>query len=334
MSKHILVTGGAGFIGSHTVVELLNAGFEVTIADCLCNAHKDVINKIKKITGVKTINFYEINLTQKSAVEKIFQENKFDAVMHFANLKAVGESVAKPLLYYENNLLCTLNLLAAMQKYAVYTMIFSSSATVYGDPKSNPIKEDFPVQPINPYGRTKLMSEQIMRDVAATDSRYNFIMLRYFNPVGAHKSYLIGEEPCGVPNNLVPYIVQVASGKLDKLKIFGDDYATKDGTGMRDYIHVVDLARGHVKALENTSQYEIINLGTGTSHSVLDVLHTFEKINNKSIPYEIVARRPGDIAQCYADPAAAEKELNWQTQLSLEDMLADAWQYELNSGKD
>ncbi len=329
MEKKILVTGGAGFIGSHAVAELLEQGYEVVVLDNLSNAKKEVVNNIEKIVG-KKINFVELDLLYLGKLEKLFAENNFYAVMHFAGLKAVGESSEKPLLYYNNNITGTLNLLESMERYKVFNLIFSSSATVYGNPISNPIKEDFTINPINPYGRTKSIIEMILEDLCKSDPKWKIISLRYFNPVGAHKSKLIGENPNGIPNNLVPYIVKVAAGELTKLKVFGDNYETSDGTGERDYIHVTDLIRGHILALEHILDirgFKAYNLGTGRSHSVLEVIKTFEKVNNIEVPYEVVDRRSGDIAKCYADPNLAKRELRFETKFSLDDMLKDSWDF-------
>ena len=307
----ILVTGGIGYIGSHTCVELLKQGMEVVVFDNLYNAKIDVVDKIKEITG-KEITFYQADMRDKESMRPIFEENKIDAVIHFAGLKAVGESVEKPLLYYQNNITGTLNLCELMKEYDCKKMIFSSSATVYGAPKTVPIKEDFPLHTTNPYGTTKLMLEQILTDFCKADPDWHVILLRYFNPIGAHESGLIGESPNGIPNNLMPYITQVAIGKLPYLRVFGDDYDTPDGTGVRDYIHVVDLAKGHVNAVEAIMQksgVSIYNLGTGIGYSVLDIVKAFEKANSITIPYQIQGRRAGDIAVCYANAQKAYEEL-------------------------
>ena len=325
----ILVTGGAGFIGSHTVVELLEKNEEIVIVDNFINSKPEVLDKIKEITG-KNFKFYEVDLLDKENLEKVFKENEIEAVIHFAGLKAVGESVQKPVEYYHNNITGTLILLELMKQYGCKKIIFSSSATVYGIPKEVPIKEDFPLATTNPYGSTKLMIEQILRDVCISDKEFCAILLRYFNPIGAHKSGLIGENPTGIPNNLMPYINQVAEGKLDHLNIFGNDYPTVDGTGVRDYIHVVDLAKGHVKALAKARHLigaEAYNLGTGKGYSVLEIVKAFEKANNLKIKYEMTARRPGDIAECYADPSKAKQELGWSAEKDLEEMCKDAWNY-------
>ena len=323
----ILVTGGIGYIGSHTCVELLKQGMEVVVFDNLYNAKIDVVDKIKEITG-KEITFYQADMRDKESMRPIFEENKIDAVIHFAGLKAVGESVEKPLLYYQNNITGTLNLCELMKEYDCKKMIFSSSATVYGAPKTVPIKEDFPLHTTNPYGTTKLMLEQILTDFCKADPDWHVILLRYFNPIGAHESGLIGESPNGIPNNLMPYITQVAIGKLPYLRVFGDDYDTPDGTGVRDYIHVVDLAKGHVNAVEAIMQksgVSIYNLGTGIGYSVLDIVKAFEKANGITIPYQIQGRRAGDIAVCYANAQKAYEELGWKAEYDLERMCKDAW---------
>ncbi|MBN2545555.1 MAG: UDP-glucose 4-epimerase GalE [Spirochaetes bacterium] len=329
----ILVTGGAGYIGSHASLELLNAGYEIIIVDNLSNSKEESLNRIKKITG-KSFDFYKEDLLNKSALEKIFSKTKIDAVVHFAGLKAVGESVKIPLQYYYNNITGTLILCDIMKSYNVKNIVFSSSATVYGDPQSVPIKEDFPLHATNPYGRTKLMIEEILKDLYLSDNSWNIILLRYFNPIGAHKSGLIGEDPNGIPNNLVPYIAQVAVGKLKQLRVFGNDYPTPDGTGIRDYIHVVDLALGHIKAIEKLKENQglsIYNLGTGRGYSVLEVIKAFEKASVKKIPYTIVDRRSGDIASCYADPHKANKELKWNAKYNIDDMCEDAWRWQKNN---
>lgn len=329
----VLVTGGAGYIGSHTVVELLNEGYEVIIVDNLINSKEASLDAIKKITN-KDFKFYKVDIRDRENLEKIFNENKdITAVIHFAGLKAVGESVSKPLEYYDNNIYGTLVLLETMKKYNVKKIIFSSSATVYGNPKTVPIKEDFPLSATNPYGQTKLMLEQILSDVYVADNTWSIILLRYFNPIGAHESGLIGEMPNGIPNNLMPYINQVALGKLDHLNVFGNDYNTPDGTGVRDYIHVVDLAKGHLKALkraEKVKGVEAFNLGTGIGYSVLDIVKNFEKATGQKVKYEIVARRPGDIAECYADPSKAEEILGWKAEKNLEEMCRDSWNFTKN----
>lgn len=329
----ILVTGGAGFIGSHTVVELLDAGEDIIIVDNFINSKPEVLNKIKKVTN-KDFKFYEVDILDKENLEKVFEENDIKEVVHFAGLKAVGESVQKPIEYYHNNITGTLVLLDLMRKYNCKKIVFSSSATVYGAPKTVPIKEDFPLSTTNPYGSTKLMLEQILKDVCVSDNEFTAIILRYFNPIGAHKSGLLGEEPNGIPNNLMPYITKVANAELDHLNVFGNDYPTKDGTGVRDYIHVVDLAKGHVKALNkarNIKGATAYNLGTGNGYSVLEIVKAFEKANNIQVKYEIAPRRPGDIAECFADPAKAREELDWVAEKNLEDMCKDAWNYVKNN---
>ena len=328
----ILVTGGAGYIGSHTVVELLNEGKEVIIIDNFSNSKPEILDSIRKITN-KNFKFYEINYLDRNALEKVFEENKdIEAVMNFAGYKAVGESTKKPLEYYINNISGTLVLLETMKKYNVKKFIFSSSATVYGDPEIIPLTENCKTGgTTNPYGTTKLFIEQILKDLYASDNSWNIAILRYFNPVGAHESGLIGEEPQGIPNNLMPYVVRVAAGILPELSIFGNDYNTPDGTGVRDYIHVVDLAKGHIKALEKLEKEKqglfIYNLGTGIGYSVLDIVNTFEKANNVKVKYKIVERRPGDIAMCYSNPEKAMKELNWKAEKTLEDMCKDSWNF-------
>lgn len=332
----VLVTGGAGFIGSHTVVELLNAGYEVIIVDNFSNSNPKSLEAIRKITG-KDFKFYEVDLLDKEALNKVFDENKeITSVIHFAALKAVGESVAKPIEYYHNNLTGTIILLDVMRKHNVKKIVFSSSATVYGDPASVPIKEDFPKSATNPYGQTKVMIEQILSDIYTSDKDWSIVLLRYFNPIGAHESGLIGESPNGIPNNLMPFINQVALGKLDHLSIFGDDYDTEDGTGVRDYIHVVDLAKGHIKALERADKMtgvESYNLGTGNGYSVLEIVKNFEKATGEHVKYEITPRRPGDIAKCYADPSKAREVLGWQAEKNLEEMCRDSWRFTKNSQK-
>ena len=325
----VLVTGGTGFIGSHTSVELLNAGYDVIIVDNLCNSSQDIIERIFEITGKKPI-FYKADVRDRVALEKIFEENDIDVVIHFAALKAVGESVVKPLEYYENNIVGTLSLCDAMRRHGCRKIIFSSSATVYGSPKTVPIKEDFPLSTTNPYGSTKLMMEMILKDIYVSDPSWSVVLLRYFNPVGAHESGLIGEFPKGVPNNLMPYITQVGIGKLEYLSVFGNDYPTRDGTGVRDYVHVVDLAEGHIKAMDkalNETGIYIYNLGTGTDYSVLEMVHAFEEVNHVKIPYVIKPRRPGDIAECYADPSKAFSELGWKAKHSLKDMCSSVWSF-------
>lgn len=328
----ILVTGCCGYIGSHTCVELLNNNYEVVGLDNFSNSKKDVLDKIKQITG-KSIKFYEGNMLDKEILNKIFDENDISCVIDFAAYKAVGESVQKPIEYYTNNLSSVLTLLSVMKKYNCKKLVFSSSATVYGDPEVVPITEDAKTSgTTNPYGTSKLFAEQILKDLYKSDNSWDICILRYFNPIGAHSSGLIGEDPNGIPANLMPYISKVASKKLECLSVFGNDYDTKDGTGIRDYIHVVDLARGHVKALEKLTKEQsglfIYNLGTGVGYSVLDMINTFEKVNNVEVNYKIVDRRPGDIAECYSDPTKAKKELGFVCEKTLEDMVRDAWNYE------
>ena len=327
----ILLPGGAGFIGSHTAVELLNAGKEIIILDNFSNSNPKVLEAIKKITG-KDFKFYEINYLNKKELEKEFEENNIEAVLNFAGYKAVGESVKKPIEYYTNNISGALVLLDTMKKYNCKKFVFSSSATVYGDPETIPLTEDCKTGgTTNPYGTTKLFIEQILKDLYKSDNTWDICILRYFNPVGAHESGLIGEEPKGIPNNLMPYIARVAAGVLPELSVFGNDYDTHDGTGVRDYIHVVDLAKGHVKALEKLDKENeglyIYNLGTGTGYSVLDMVKAFEETTGKEVKYKIAPRRPGDIATCYADPAKAKRELNWTTEKTLEDMCKDSWNF-------
>ena len=325
----ILVTGGAGYIGSHTCVELLNAGIEIIIVDNFINSKPQAIKNIKNITN-KDFKLYEVNLLNRSAMEAIFSENKIDAVIHFAGLKAVGESVEIPLKYYHNNVSGTLILCETMAKYKVKRIVFSSSATVYGDPETVPIQEDFPLSTTNPYGNTKLIIEDILRDLYISDNEWSIALLRYFNPLGAHKSGLIGEDPDGVPNNLMPYIARVAARKLEVLSVYGNDYPTKDGTGVRDYIHVVDLSLGHIKALEKIMQskgVEAYNLGTGKGYSVLEVIQTFEMTTGQKVNYKIVPRRKGDIAECYADPQKAKVEFGWVANKDLIEMCADSWEF-------
>ena len=326
----ILVTGGAGYIGSHTCVELIEAGHDVVIIDNLSNSKKIAVDRVEKIVG-KSIDFYEADVRDAKALADIFDAHKIDAVIHFAALKAVGESVAKPIEYYTNNLVSTLTLLGVMREKGCKNIVFSSSATVYGDPHTVPITEDFPLSTTNPYGATKLMIEDMLRDVFKSDNSWNIAILRYFNPVGAHKSGTIGEDPSGIPNNLTPYITQVAMGKREILSVFGNDYPTPDGTGVRDYIHVVDLAKGHVKAIEKLAQNPgivTVNLGTGRGYSVLELHAAFEKASGKKIPYKIVDRRPGDIAACYADPAKAYEVLGWKAEKTVEEMCADSWRWQ------
>lgn len=326
----ILVTGGAGYIGSHTCVELLNAGYDIVVVDNYVNSCPEALKRVEKITG-KPVKFYEADIGDEAAMEKIFSSEKIDSVIHFAGLKAVGESVYKPLEYYQNNVSGTLVMLDVMRRHNVKDIVFSSSATVYGNPHTVPINEDFPLSVTNPYGRTKLMLEDIFRDLYVADHSWNIVLLRYFNPVGAHKSGLIGEDPSGIPNNLTPYITQVAVGKLATLGVFGNDYDTPDGSGVRDYIHVVDLALGHIRAIEKLKEKKGVltyNLGTGVGYSVLEMVKAFEEASGRSIPYEIKPRRAGDIATCYADPAKARDELKWTAQRGLKEMCEDSWRWQ------
>lgn len=329
----ILITGGAGYIGSHTCLELLNAGYEIIIVDNLSNSKMESLNRVKEITG-RDLTFYKADLLDKTALDIIFSENKIDAVIHFAGLKAVGESVALPLWYYDNNITGTLRLCEVMKKYDVKKLVFSSSATVYGKPEIVPISENSSLRATNPYGRTKLMIEEILRDLNASDPEWSIALLRYFNPIGAHKSGLIGEDPNGIPNNLLPYISQVAVGKLKILKVFGKDYPTKDGTGVRDYIHVVDLALGHIKALVKVLEsrgVDAYNLGTGKGYSVLEMVKAYEKVSGKNINYQIIERRPGDIGICYANPAKAKSELGWIATRGIDEMCKDSWRWQSNN---
>ncbi len=329
----ILVTGGAGYIGSHTCVELLNAGYEIAVLDNLDNSCEKSLEAVKKLTG-KDFPFYKVDLLDYEATEKVFAENKFDSVIHFAGLKAVGESTKIPIRYYHNNITGTLNLVDIMQKHDVYNLVFSSSATVYGMPKTVPITEDFPTSTTNPYGSTKLMIENILKDVYASNNKWSITLLRYFNPIGAHKSGTMGEDPKGIPNNLLPYVAQVAVGKLEYIHVFGNDYPTHDGTGVRDYIHVVDLALGHLAAIKkksNESGVHTYNLGTGNGYSVLDVIKAFEKACGKELPYKIEERRPGDIAECYADPKKAKEELGWTATREIAEMCEDSWRWQSNN---
>jgi len=331
----VLLTGGAGYIGSHTAVEMLEAGYDVVIADNFDNSSPMVIDRIEAITG-KRPKLYELDVADNAAVEEMFAAEDFDAVVHFAGLKAVGESCAIPVRYYRNNIDTTLTLLETMKKFGVNNFVFSSSATVYGVPEEVPLREGMPTSCTNPYGWTKYMNEQILTDAAAADPELSVVLLRYFNPIGAHSSGLIGENPNGIPNNLMPYITQVAVGKLPRLGVFGDDYPTPDGTGVRDYIHVVDLAQGHLRALEYAASHkgtEIFNLGTGTGYSVLDIVNAFMKVNDVDIPYDIKPRRPGDIAECYADPAKAKEGLGWQAEYGIDDMCRDSWNWQKNNPK-
>ncbi len=329
----ILVTGGAGYIGSHTCIELLNSGYEIVVLDNFCNSSPKSLEIIKDITG-KDFKFYECDMLNYDDMEKIFKENDIKSVIHFAGLKAVRESVKIPLRYYHNNITGTLHLLELMEKYGVYNIVFSSSATVYGDPASVPIKEDFPLSTTNPYGATKLMLENIMQDLYKANDKFSITLLRYFNPIGAHKSGRIGENPKGIPNNLLPYITQVAVGKLEKLHVFGDNYPTRDGTGVRDYIHVVDLSLGHVKAVDVQTDkpgVHIYNLGTGNGTSVLELMHALEQASGVTIPYVIDPPRPGDIAECYADASRAKEELGWVAQRAIPEMCEDSWRWQKNN---
>ena len=329
----ILITGGAGYIGSHTCIELLNNNYKIIVVDNLSNSSIESLNRVKEITG-KQFEFYKESVLNRKKMNEIFLRNNIEAVIHFAGFKAVGESTTIPLTYYYNNIISTIVLCDVMQKHNVKNFIFSSSATVYGIPKTSPITEEFPLSVTNPYGQTKLMIEQIMRDVAKADGEWSIALLRYFNPFGAHKSGRIGEDPNGVPNNLMPYVTQVAVGKLKELNIFGNDYPTKDGTGVRDYIHVVDLAKGHVKALEKvlkTKGIEAYNLGTGKGYSVLEMVKAFEKVSGKKIPYKVIGRRPGDVAMCFADVSKAKRELGWEAEYGLEEMCVDSWRWQVNN---
>jgi len=328
--QHILVTGGAGYIGSHTCLELLEAGYRVSVVDNLSNSKIESLNRVKQISG-KSVEFFLVDINDKVQLRHIFEQQKPDGVIHFAGLKAVGESVEIPLDYYHNNISGTITLLQIMQEYQVKHFVFSSSATVYGDPHTLPITEDFPLSVSNPYGRSKLIVEDICRDLLVADSSWNIALLRYFNPVGAHHSGLIGEDPNGIPNNLVPYISQTAIGKREILSVFGGDYATPDGTGVRDYIHVVDLAAGHIQALKKLDENPgcvTYNLGTGQGYSVLEMIDAFSRACGHAIPYQIVERRPGDIAACYADPSLAGKELNWRALRGLQEMIEDTWRWQ------
>ena len=331
----ILVTGGTGYIGSHTAIELLKNGEDIVIVDNLSNSKIEMVDKIKELSG-KDFKFYQVDLLDRENLEKVFQENDIKEVIHFAGLKAVGESCEKPIEYYHNNITGTLVLVDLMKKYGCKKIVFSSSATVYGDPASVPIREDFPLSTTNPYGTTKLFIERILEDVYKADNEWTVILLRYFNPIGAHESGMIGENPNGIPNNLLPYVNYVAAGKLDHLNVFGNDYPTPDGTGVRDYIHVVDLALGHLKALDKArtmTGVEVYNLGTGKGYSVLDIVKAFERVNGVEVKYEITSRRPGDIAECYADPTKAKEELGWEATRDLDQMCADGWRYTKNNIK-
>lgn len=326
----ILVTGGAGYIGSHTAIVLLEQGHQVVIVDNLCNSKRVAVDRIEELSGKKVV-FYQYDVCDEEKMREVFSKEKIDAVIHFAGLKAVGESVTVPLRYYDNNLTSTLTLLKVMKQFQVGNLVFSSSATVYGEPATVPIREDFPLSATNPYGATKLMIERVLMDCANADKEFHPVLLRYFNPVGAHESGKIGEDPNGIPNNLVPYIAQVAVGKLEKLHVFGGDYPTPDGTGVRDYIHVVDLARGHVSALKKLEErcgLFVCNLGTGKGYSVLEVLRAYEKACGKTLPYVVDPRRPGDIAECYADPERAEREMGWKARYGIEEMCASSWKWQ------
>ncbi len=326
----ILVTGGAGFIGSHTAVELLGAGYDVVIVDNLVNSKREAVDRIARIAG-RAPAFHQVDACDEAALARVFEAHPITAAIHFAALKAVGESVAKPIEYYRNNLDSLLALLKVMRERQVKHVVFSSSATVYGVPERSPIDESFPLSATNPYGQTKLMAEQILRDLEISDPSWRIATLRYFNPVGAHESGLIGEDPAGLPNNLMPYVAQVAVGKLEKLRVFGNDYPTHDGTGVRDYIHVVDLARGHLKALDALRRRDasfVVNLGTGRGYSVLDIVKAFETASGRPVPYELVARRPGDVAECYANPARAAELIGWQAEYDIERMCADHWRWQ------
>ena len=328
---NVLVTGGAGYIGSHTCVELLAAGHEVVVVDNFCNSKPLALTRVGQIAGRPVAAVHAVDIRDRGALDAVFAARRFDAVIHFAGLKAVGESVAQPLAYYDNNVGGTVALVETMATHGVKRIVFSSSATVYGDPASVPIREDFPTGPTNPYGRTKWMLEYVLRDVAAADPQWHVALLRYFNPVGAHRSGQIGEDPNGIPNNLMPYVSQVAIGRLPQLQVFGGDYPTPDGTGVRDYIHVVDLALGHVRAVERLMAGHgvlTLNLGTGQGYSVLDVVRAFEQASGRPVPYRIAPRRAGDIAQCYADPARAAAELGWRAQHGLREMCEDAWRWQ------
>lgn len=330
----ILVTGGAGYIGSHTCIELLNAGEDIVVMDNFYNSKPRAVELIKEISG-RDFPFYEADMCNEAEMEKIFAENEIEAVIHFAGYKAVGESVREPLMYFTNNLGGTFTLLNTMKKHGCKKLIFSSSATVYGIPETVPVKEDFPLSAINPYGRTKLMIEDMCRDLCASDSEWSVALLRYFNPIGAHESGKIGENPNGIPNNLMPIILNVARGKQERLKVFGNDYPTPDGTCVRDYIHVVDLAKGHLAAVKSVREKNgaiPYNLGTGNGYSVLEIIHTFEKVNDLTIPFDIVERRAGDAAECYSVPEKAEKELGWKAERGLEQMCRDAWNYARSNG--
>lgn len=329
----ILITGGAGYIGSHTCVELLEMGYDIVVVDNLSNSSKISLERVEQITG-KKVSFHQVDLLDKTALNEVFEQYTFEAVIHFAGLKAVGESVQQPGRYYHNNVTGSLILFEVMIQHNVKNIVFSSSATVYGDPHTVPITEDFPLSQTNPYGTTKYFIEKILIDIHNSDNQWNTILLRYFNPVGAHPSGLIGEDPNGIPNNLMPFVSQVAVGKLEKLSVFGADYETPDGTGVRDYIHILDLARGHLKSLEKIQEnpgIEIFNLGTGQGYSVFEIIKAFEKASGKEILYEVTDRRAGDIATCYADPTKASSELNWNAEYGLDEMCTDAWRWQSNN---
>ncbi|MEG1395066.1 MAG: UDP-glucose 4-epimerase GalE [Clostridia bacterium] len=326
----VLVTGGAGYIGSHTVIDLIENNFDVVVVDNLCNSKKVALERVESIVG-KKIKFYQVDVCDIAKMREVFKAEKIDSVIHFAGLKAVGESCRKPLEYYQNNLISTLNLVQVMREFGCKNLVFSSSATVYGQPKSVPIREDFPLSTTNPYGATKLMIENMLRDIFKADNSMNIALLRYFNPIGAHKSGKIGEDPNGIPNNLMPYISQVAIGKLARLSVYGDDYPTKDGTGVRDYVHVLDLAHGHIlalKKLQTNCGLVTYNLGTGIGYSVIDMVRAFEKASGKKVPYTIAPRRDGDIAECYADASLAKKELGFECKYNLSDMCQDSWKWQ------
>lgn len=327
---NILVTGGAGYIGSHTIIQLLESNHSITVVDNLLNSHEESLKRVQAITG-KSINTHLFDLRNTEQLKSLFSKNKFDAVIHFAGLKAVGESVTRALYYYQNNLESTLSLLSVMEEFDVKKLVFSSSATVYGDPQSCPIPESAELSATNPYGQTKLMIEQILKDISLTNTGWHITSLRYFNPIGAHESGLIGEDPAGIPNNLLPFVAQVAAGKREKVNVFGGDYDTPDGTGVRDYIHVMDLADAHVAAIEATTvanRYNVYNIGTGSATSVLEIIKAFEKSSKVEIPYEITSRRPGDIAACYADPSLANNDLKWSAKYSIQDACDTAWKWQ------